>query len=512
MLYHYNRRPQDSWPIDTITINGMIAILATICRSAFMAVVAAVLAQTKWNWFSGQHGQYTARLADFALFDNAARGPFGSAQLIWRFKGGHLACIGAALSILSAAFSLFSQQLISLRIDVVRQNIANPARVTWAQSSIGTALLSSTKSAIYNGFMARTIGDPQAYCPTANCTWPIVPTVGVCGACVDLTFEIYHAGKRGGSDCWLRTPGGLWLSNPYCDWEGQSGPIFNISNGTGQAFSSYPFMLPKNAPNVIANFGAMGLPPKVTDGSTTINKSVAVDCGLWYCVQAHNISVRLGELHDEVVETWSKARVKDFLIRIENISFVDIPSSFNTDPGESYGLDLGLTYHMRQYLNDTIWGSIKKVNFPSNLQLPFITFEAQSDYAEGMHNGLDNIHAWVGRLAKSMTNDLRLNSTYPSAESERFQGTAMTNQVIIVVRWQWIVFPTVLVLLSIVHLGIEMVRTRRIPNVRPWKEESLLPLCVDIDDEIREKAREGITEPGGIEKRVGHYFLNFRGF
>ncbi|KAF4422972.1 hypothetical protein CFRS1_v001248 [Colletotrichum fructicola] len=85
VLYHYDRKPQDSWTAHSLTLNGVIAILATFCRSALMVSIAACLAQSKWNSMSGRKRDY--RLQDIAAFEAASRGMGGSLQVLARFKG-----------------------------------------------------------------------------------------------------------------------------------------------------------------------------------------------------------------------------------------------------------------------------------------------------------------------------------------------------------------------------------------------------------------------------------------
>lgn len=86
VLWQYDGKPQDAWPSTTLTLNGLIAILSTVCRATFMIAVGAILSQAKWNHFSGKKGGYH-RLDDFTLIDDASRGSWGSLQLMWRFKG-----------------------------------------------------------------------------------------------------------------------------------------------------------------------------------------------------------------------------------------------------------------------------------------------------------------------------------------------------------------------------------------------------------------------------------------
>jgi hypothetical protein len=82
VLLAYDGKSQEEWASDVLTINGLVAILATVCRGTFMTTVASILSQEKWNRFSGS----TNKFEDFVLFDEASRGLLGSLRLLWRFK------------------------------------------------------------------------------------------------------------------------------------------------------------------------------------------------------------------------------------------------------------------------------------------------------------------------------------------------------------------------------------------------------------------------------------------
>lgn len=90
VLARYNGKAQDTWPSEQLTINGLIAILSTICRTAFMIAVGVALAQTQWNRLSSADGRVSYHpLSDFAILESAAKGSlWGSLEVLWRFKGG----------------------------------------------------------------------------------------------------------------------------------------------------------------------------------------------------------------------------------------------------------------------------------------------------------------------------------------------------------------------------------------------------------------------------------------
>lgn len=88
ILLVYDGRRQDSWTSEILTLNGCIALLATLCRTLSMVAVAAGVAQGKWISMSARGDPAVAgHLSLFALFEDAAKGPWGSSKLIWRLQG-----------------------------------------------------------------------------------------------------------------------------------------------------------------------------------------------------------------------------------------------------------------------------------------------------------------------------------------------------------------------------------------------------------------------------------------
>lgn len=376
--------------------------------------------------------------------------------------------------------------------------------------------------------MASVVDDSQVHCATGNCTWPIIPTVGVCGACVDMTdrIEIVNATTP---VCVVSAPGDLELRGS-CTWT-DFAKIVEIGPGSGEVFSSIDEGPPdRDASNIIAEFGVLGI-PAIKPANTTINGSIAAECALWYCVQAHSIRVHQGELRDEITHTWSKIQEpdEDISSSVGNISFTDIPASFHADPGELYGIEPRQMYTIRTYFNQTVFGNVS-IDGSLGAVFPF------NDFSEGLHIGLNDLDLWIERFAKSMTNDLRAIADIrspgevrrghqnPTAsdidepsiprkdleELARYRGTAEANQVTIAVRWQWLIYPAGMVALATLYLIFEATRTSLLPDVRPWKDDLIVPLCMDLDASSREVARTGLIEPRGAHKLLGNHEMEVK--
>ncbi|KAH7260117.1 hypothetical protein B0J15DRAFT_491860 [Fusarium solani] len=504
VLARYNGKPQDSWPSQTLTLNALIATLSTICRTSLMCTVGSLLAQAKWNRFSSRRGTEYFPLKDYALLDEASRGSWGSARLLYRFKGSHVACFGAALSILSQAFGLFSQQLVTLRTDQVELRSATAtgqvARTTWLKyGGSDEDYLQATKIAAYNGFMAPSIGIPQVQCPTGNCTWPIIPTIGVCGTCLNVTDDLRFTYVNE-TTCALDIPNGTTLERDACGppYPFSSGKHFTTGPGSGRVFTSSSNIPRREAYNVIAEFGAIGVPESrmTAQPIVMINDSIAAECALWYCLRTREIRVEMGELSDRITETWSEVPIDHASYLSDNVTFANIPSSMGTTTGDQYTVDWGLLYDVREFAKTTFEGSIGTYGV------------RETEFALSLFNAFDDINAWMDSLTSSLTNAVRINGT-DSPKDTRYWGTAITSQVVIVVRWEWIVYPAVMVGASMVYLVVEIVQTAKI-GVRPWKDDPLLPVCMEVDEELRQQASKGLDEPNGIEKRVGEYEVRLR--
>lgn len=81
VLTVYNGRSLPNWPYG-ITINSVLAWLATAMKALMLVAIAACIGQAKWTHFHSK----THALADIVVYDSASRGPQGSMQLLWKFR------------------------------------------------------------------------------------------------------------------------------------------------------------------------------------------------------------------------------------------------------------------------------------------------------------------------------------------------------------------------------------------------------------------------------------------
>lgn len=82
LLRYYDRRPAPKWSND-LSLNTVVAIIATVCRALTVIPVSEGLSQLKWNSFA----RTQRPLEDLYTFDQASRGPFGSLALLVKLRG-----------------------------------------------------------------------------------------------------------------------------------------------------------------------------------------------------------------------------------------------------------------------------------------------------------------------------------------------------------------------------------------------------------------------------------------
>ena len=76
-------------------------------------------------------------------------------------------------------------------------------------------------AATYNGILNQNVESLPTSCPTGNCTWPLTPSMAICGACSASTYTISCFPGVCNSNC---------CSIPSCNYTLPSGAVANLTN------------------------------------------------------------------------------------------------------------------------------------------------------------------------------------------------------------------------------------------------------------------------------------------
>lgn len=85
VVTHYQGRGLEDINLPSpLNLNGLVALLSTVCRVALMIPVASVISQEVWTWFYGPNRDSTNRrqLRDLELSDEASRSAWGSFKFL----------------------------------------------------------------------------------------------------------------------------------------------------------------------------------------------------------------------------------------------------------------------------------------------------------------------------------------------------------------------------------------------------------------------------------------------
>lgn len=229
--------------------------------------------------------------------------------------------------------------------------------------------------------------------------------------------------------------------------------------------------------------------------------ATAVECALWLCVQARTAQVVAGKHHDEVSDQWTQFNSTGW-----SKPFVGMGPEFAAVGGVTFFATPFMPGVLSRYMRPMLTGNITKGHMR-----PTLTFS--SDHIQALQDNIETPHAWIARGAESMINGLRMTGpeTDYSGPRPQYTGAAGESQVLVVVRWFWLIYPATLVLLSTIYLIMEITQTIR-SDARPWKADALVPLytSLDLDHNVLSTAVSRLDRPSGLLDELGDLRLRLR--
>ncbi|KAI2638562.1 hypothetical protein GGS21DRAFT_488654 [Xylaria nigripes] len=438
LLYIYNGKSEPSWSGDLRLSTALIAIMS-IYRLGLKAIVETCISQGAWIWVSGfRKGKTEAKLEDFKLFDEASRGLYGALALLWRMKASHFACIGSVITILIQGFETFSSQMVEFtdiptvltdETSLIARLIEAPPRSeTWHNLVSGsfseTFLELSAKAAVYEGIMGTTVSDVPVFCEEANCTWPIFPSLAVCGACSESLFSTSCRRQTG---CTYSMSSGTSISSP---------PISPFQ---------YRFMVtPSNRSLVVYNVSSKAIISTfdiMSAAKTTLGTDVqAHQCGLWFCLRSYNVTVMNGIANRSVTAEWSKSEATS---GADEYVFQDIPAEMNVLNRTRYSVPLESIHTLKTFINKLTIGNASQL-------AGIVSYD--TDWIQAIEAASKDLNGWISRFALSLTNHIQLTGTVRPDGNVGYGGTAYIMTSHVKVNWYWVAYPVSLMFFAFMYL------------------------------------------------------------
>ncbi|KAK3485120.1 hypothetical protein B0T13DRAFT_498598 [Neurospora crassa] len=439
VLATYDGQPLPSWP-HWITLNAVIAILATVATASMSVPLSSGLGQLKWIRFK----QGRAPLSDMEIYDDASRGALGAVNMLVRARGGFAGSFGAVVMINPSGAVNYRTETYGLALH--------------GKGELGQAFVPilPIKAAVYKGLFAED-GRPWMglpfQCSTGNCTFPPIETLGVCHKCVDIQL-------------WLALPSGAAKLN-------SSDHVFGMTSlfpgsATGDATYSTIMKLifmgtETNAtgPGPITNDTV----PSLSSLSSSINAlepltiQSPTNSSLTYSMSMQSI-LAMQSWFSRLFANGTASRNPNYI----NQTISKLPS-LNSSPNVVVNLTVGISSGETFFDTDIVqafyWNYYE---YPSPSSPP---------------KGLEML---MSDLAVALTSTFRTLTAVP------INGTSLSYETFVSVRWGFVALPVTAVILAAVFLGLAAWETKR-SGASLWKTSALAMLFHGLDEDARERLR-----------------------
>ncbi|KAH0440670.1 hypothetical protein CcaCcLH18_02340 [Colletotrichum camelliae] len=426
VLSHFNNEPLPDWPLG-LTLNGIIALLATLARAEFIVPISESISQIKWIWFRKERP-----LADFQDFDAASRGPWGSIKLLKTTRGGIPSLISTIVLVTAVLTSALTQLIVTYPVRLA-ETFPQPV----LSRAIDTKAFETTTETANYGILSGLYHDSetqfpygQPSCSATECHWNNFNTLGICVQLINVTDSLETFDGKQPS---------VKLSNAIST-NYYSGKLFLF----GLYKNSVPVLPDSSRPK--SELFSFDIIYAMTETSTRAYKAT-----LYYCVQTYDISVNGSEVSQRLIKT-TVDPVTTQAADDSDQGGLRVPD----EPETTFLYDkTGTNILVR--LNDTLEGGTLAVT---------IGYGAAQRFAKAMD--METIGPINCALDESkqeaifnVTDNIARALTYVMfTQSATVTGQAFTSHTYVLVRWPWLAFILIQIAFSIVLLAVAIVQTR----------------------------------------------------
>jgi Protein of unknown function (DUF3176) len=194
VVFSHQNQPLPHWKL-SLSINALVSIFLTIMKSAMGLVLAQGLAHLKWTWFDNERP-----LQDLETYDKASHGPLGAAMLLLTVRNRHLiTSIGAIVTIAALVIDPTVQAMVKYYdcpwpVEGLQAKI--PTAQVYSELGLhavagGNTLPLGMQSAVNAGIFTPGQIGISFDCPTGNCTFPpSYSSIGYCSSCSNVSDQL----------------------------------------------------------------------------------------------------------------------------------------------------------------------------------------------------------------------------------------------------------------------------------------------------------------------------------
>ncbi|KAK2780570.1 hypothetical protein CKAH01_00514 [Colletotrichum kahawae] len=467
------------WPLG-LTLNTLVAFLATLARAAFVIPVSESLSQLKWVWF-----RRPRMLKDFQDFDAASRGVWGSLLLLKTTRGWSPSFVSALVLVSAILTSTLTQSAVTYPVRMAPNNSPEQATVSrstyYFYNSAGThnnlIYRQSVDQHLFEGLSydyAKTYPLNKARCPTSDCKWQTYSSLSVCARYWNVTDYLNITSQRVNT----AAPIPVFASLKNGPRANLTQPHFGLVSLTGMADTISALSEPSYNPEL--SIYNMTFIYSLRKGTTDIDMLGAMEVEMYFCINSFNLSFTGNIEERKLIQTTTDFETGNYTLPDGRGPF---PLSALRDPlDRETKFPLGPTGVITQSLVNALNGTyIDLASEASTLglaparYLTALQSQIQPNVSNAMHveTAIRNV---TDNIATSMSNKIAQDST-------NVTGQVLAAETFVQVRWPWIAVISAQIALSAAVLVFTIVQTQ-LSGVGVVKS-STLPTLVAIDTESK---------------------------
>ncbi|KAJ6072365.1 hypothetical protein N7467_010450 [Penicillium canescens] len=480
-LLVYDGKAIPDWPYG-ITVNTVLSLLSVVLNACLISAVGGCISQWKWISFNSTRKPLT----HMNTYDSASRGPWGCIMFLFTSNLGQYATIGALATILAAGIGPFVQQMVKVENNRILSD--DPATLARAQSysytpsgstdgnEPPTGMIGSIYASVFNCLDSDCSTNSSASystvipsCPTGECDFPRFTTLAVCSSCSEISHLLSSSTKSCGRQAEKRSvplhtyslPNGLNTSF-HDNW---NSTFLKTATGSSASKMRSIAQLPEYGNTTMMDFTAIKY--RLGDGAPEVN---ATQCALYWCTKSISARMTGNKLKETHLETRTDTSANLGNVNCTDEQYNNILVTDFTEPMAYFpvnrlfeNLAAGMTISVRRS------GKASQQNM---FQIAhWFDHSSGQDYDGGA--------------------TYKIGSAYNTPLDESLgvvNGTSYQLETQIKVRWAWVTFPAVLMVMAGGFLVVTILQTRQ-SGVPSFKSSSIPLVCLGLDNEIQESLR-----------------------